>query len=291
MVLFNNINIFVGKNNNVLYKYCDQIGIAKILESLELKVPFVSEVNDPLECMPVIYFKGNKSEIIRIQKANLNVINKILTEESKRNILESYKKGDLQTNLKDSARQTQEKFNKEQACLLSVSETAQNTVMWAHYAEKHKGGVIGIDFSQLLKYKNKIQEAEMHRVKYSKKRPKLNAMMNTHDKSGLKECFITLMTKSYDWKYEREQRSLIDVDALKSLQKLDLACFKDFNGQGTWFLRLNPQAIKEVVFGLFAEDNWRAAIRKLLENPSLRHVKLYQIEESGTYTFNLRPLD
>jgi hypothetical protein len=38
---------------NVLYKYCDQKGIVKILESLELKLPYISQVNDPLECLPL----------------------------------------------------------------------------------------------------------------------------------------------------------------------------------------------------------------------------------------------
>lgn len=38
---------------SVLYKYCDQLGAVKILGSLELKMPNVIDVNDPLECRPV----------------------------------------------------------------------------------------------------------------------------------------------------------------------------------------------------------------------------------------------
>ena len=41
-------------NMNILYKYCDQEGFIKVLESLELKLPYISEVNDPLECKPYI---------------------------------------------------------------------------------------------------------------------------------------------------------------------------------------------------------------------------------------------
>ena len=48
---------------NILYKYCDQLGIVKILESLELKLPYISEVNDPLECLPFFYCPDDKSAI------------------------------------------------------------------------------------------------------------------------------------------------------------------------------------------------------------------------------------
>jgi len=52
--------ILVILNMNILYKYCDQDGI-KIVESLELKLPYVSEVNDPLECLPFFYCPDDKA--------------------------------------------------------------------------------------------------------------------------------------------------------------------------------------------------------------------------------------
>jgi hypothetical protein len=45
---------------NILYKYCDQLGIVKILGALELKLPYISEVNDPLECLPIFYSPDGK---------------------------------------------------------------------------------------------------------------------------------------------------------------------------------------------------------------------------------------
>ncbi len=46
---------------NILYKYCDQLGTVKILESLELKLPYISQVNDPLECLPFIYCQDDEA--------------------------------------------------------------------------------------------------------------------------------------------------------------------------------------------------------------------------------------
>jgi len=73
-----------------------------------------------------------------------------------------------------------------------------------------------------------------------------------------------------------------------SLKKQDSTCLKDFNGKKTWFLQLNPESIREVVFGLYTEKSLKSAIRKLIEQPELKHVKLYQAEESETYTLNLK---
>ena len=48
---------------NVLYKYCDQAGIEIILSTLELKLPYISQVNDPLECLPFIYCSDDEAAI------------------------------------------------------------------------------------------------------------------------------------------------------------------------------------------------------------------------------------
>jgi len=78
------------------------------------------------------------------------------------------------------------------------------------------------------------------------------------------------------------------VDHLEILQRQGLAHLKDFNGKKTWFLRLNPVSIREVIFGLYTDESLKSDIRKLIERQDLQHVKLYQAEESETYTLNLK---
>ena len=75
------------------------------------------------------------------------------------------------------------------------------------------------------------------------------------------------------------------------LEQQGLACLKDFNGKKTWFLRLNPESIREIIFGWYAEENLKLAIRKLIERPELQHVKLYQAEEKGSETYTLNLID
>ena len=152
--------------------------------------------------------------------------------------------------------------------------------MWAHYSEKHKGAVIGIDFNKIIPVSISALQ-----VKYSKKRPRINILTDIEDP------FISfnkiVLTKSIEWKYEREFRAIFDDDYLKDLQQEGSACLKYFNGKKTWFLRLNPESIREVIFGLYTEESLKSAIRKLIERPELQHVKLYQAEESETYTLYL----
>ncbi len=263
---------------NVLYKYCGSDGIKKILKKLELKLPYISQVNDPLECLPFFYCPNDKAAI---EAKCLSVLKRIgisLPADYK----QKPEKGELQKTLVESARKLQIDWNQRKGCLLSVSKTAKNPVMWAHYAEKHKGAVIGIDFNSVFPNTNKVCSILMDPVKYSKHRPKINVLEDFTAK-----YLNTLLTKSSEWVYEREFRTIFLVDSLEIMQQQGLSHLKDFEGKKTWFLRLNPASIREVIFGLYTSDDLKAKIRELIERPELQHVKLLQAEESETYTLNL----
>lgn len=272
---------------NVLYKYCDQ-RIVKILESLELKLPYISEVNDPLECLPFFYCPDDKSAIEARYLSAIKKRNMRPSADYKQKLNEQFEKGEIQNRLVESQRKLQKDWNQRKGCLLSVSKTAIEPVMWAHYTETHRGTVVGIDFDSIF-YKNK--GILMDSVKYSKKRPKINILEEPEGNVSLKSYQNAVMTKSYSWRYEKEFRTIFLVDHLERLQRHGLACLKDFNGKKTWFLRLNPKSIRKIVFGLYTEDSLKLDIRKLIERAELQHVGLYQAEESETYVLNLIGLD
>ena len=264
---------------NVGYKYCDQLGVVKILGSLELKLPYISQVNDPLECLPFFYCPNDKSAIEAKYLSILERRNMLPSADYKQKL----EKSEIHKIIEKSQKELQKKWNQQKGCLLSVSKTAQNTVMWAHYADKHKGAVIGIDFNNIFPDTNRERGILMDAVSYSEHRPKITMLPELVPEEFLK----TLLTKSAEWSYEKEFRTIFLVDHLEILRQQGLACLKDFNGKETWFLRLNPESIREIVFGLYAEESLKLAISKLIERPELQHVKLYQTEESETYTLNL----
>ena len=267
---------------NILYKYCDQVGIEKILETLELKLPRISEVNDPLECSPFFYCPD---DISAMKEQCLQTFNRndSTPENWTQKLTEQFKKGEIQKNLVKGAREVLKDLNRE-SYLLSVSKTAKETVMWAHYADRHRGGVIGIDFDQIFpKYGLKV-----NRVNYSEQRPRMNVLDDFESSEFLEKYRNNLFIKSNKWVYEKEYRNIFNNDYLIGLEKQGLACKKDFNCKDTWFLRLNPVSIKEVIFGLDTNDSLKSAIRKLIERQELQHIKLYKAEESETFTLNLR---
>ena len=265
---------------NILYKYCDQLGIVKILETLELKLPYISQVNDPLECLPFFYCPDDKGAIEKRYLSVLKSRNMRPSEDYKQKL----EKGEIHKKLEESSLKLQKDWNRK-SCLLSVSKTAKNTVMWAHYADKHKGVVIGIDFDNVFPETNRKRGILMDPVNYSEQRPKINILT---DFKGSPKAFLKIvLTKSTEWRYEQEFRTLILNEELKSLEQQGLVCLKDFNGQKTWFLGLNPESIKEIIFGLYTEKSLKLAIRKLIEKPELQHIKLYQAEEAETYILNL----
>jgi len=267
---------------NILYKYCDQLGIVKILGALELKLPYISEVNDPFECLPIFYCPNDKSAIEARYLSALKRRNMLPSADYKQKLDEQFEKGEIQNYLVESQQKCQEEWNQRKGCLLSVSKTAKEPVMWAHYAETHKGAVIGIDFDNIFHVKMKMDS-----IAYSKKRHRVNILNEPEGEGSREAAFRTLITKSDSWRYEKEVRTVFLVDSLEKLQRQGLACFKDFRGKKAWFLRLNPESIREVVFGLYTEESLKLAIRKLIERPELQHVKLYQAEKSETYTLNL----
>ena len=266
---------------NILYKYCDQLGIVKILGSLELKLPYLSEVNDPLECKPFFDKEGGitamEEQCIRRFKRQGKV-----PSANWRQILQNKCQTGKDSKLQKEIAGCIDDM-KQKSCLLSVSQKAGSAVMWAHYADKHKGGVIGIDFDNIFPG----FRINMKRVDYSAQRPKLNIWDDFESEEFSAKYFETLLTKSAEWTYEREFRVIFDDAYLMGLEQQGLTCLKELNGKKTWFLRLNPDSIREIIFGLYTEEGLKLAIRKLIERAELQHVKLYQVEESENYTLNL----
>jgi len=268
---------------NFLYKYCDQLGIVKILGSLELKLPYISDVNDPYECSPFFDCPDDKAKMKEqgLQTFKRNNIEPPADWEQKSD--ELIENGKIQKQLEEGLRKELASLN-QKSCLLSVSKTAQEPVMWAHYAEGHKGAAIGIDFDNIHHVKMKINP-----VTYPKNRlrPRINILDDFYSEEFLKKYGNILLTKSVAWSYEGEFRAMFDDATLMNLEQKGLMCLRDFKGKKTWFLRLNPESIIEVVFGLYTEESLKSAIRKLIERPELQHVKLRQAEESETYTLDI----
>ncbi|MFC6807110.1 DUF2971 domain-containing protein [Methylophaga thalassica] len=115
--------------------------------------------------------------------------------------------------------------------VISFTETYNNLLMWAHYANDHKGIVIEFDLSKLhfnsyqsyplfevdkndeiFAAKNPIiktlNEGSLQKVRYSNRRP---------SEYGCDSILEHFLVKSDDWSYEKEHRAIIPLLTAESI--------------------------------------------------------------------------
>ncbi len=129
--------------------------------------------------------------------------------------------------------------------ILSLSRRRDNILMWSHYADSHRGFVIGFDSeNEFFAPSNGKANDGLRDVKYSNKRPILPAdglnLLNTDGMNMWNEHIF--FTKSEDWAYEQEMRILASPSAADHKIPVD-------NG---WDIRLysfDSHAVKEIIVG------------------------------------------
>jgi hypothetical protein len=119
--------------------------------------------------------------------------------------------------------------------ILSLSEIDNHPLMWAHYADGHKGFCIEYQRTP----ENDFQHCQP--IRYSETYPKVD-LFNTDFKEV---CDLALFTKSKHWKYEREWRRVINEPSVTETYK---------NG-----------FVTGIIFGAKMESQHKGAIARALE--------------------------
>jgi hypothetical protein len=91
--------------------------------------------------------------------------------------------------------------------ILCFSDNWRSPVMWAHYADKHKGVCLGFDLGELN------GEPLAHPVSYSSARLRFE-LDQTKDLLGIDKQYVQalLYTKALEWSYEREYRVVASLE-------------------------------------------------------------------------------
>jgi len=153
--------------------------------------------------------------------------------------------------------------------ILSLTESPDNLLMWAHYANSHQGFVIEFDSSH--KYFNqKITENDelrhLRKVSYSEKRPDIR--INKLD--GFDAGVAAFLTKSNDWSYEKEWRMLLPLECSdKQIMS---------SPYNRYLFKVPFSAISSVIIGARATQNTIDNIKEAVSvNAELRHIKVYKM--------------
>ncbi|WP_400078292.1 DUF2971 domain-containing protein [Winogradskyella sp. R77965] len=151
--------------------------------------------------------------------------------------------------------------------IYSLSKTYNDELLWAHYANSHKGFCIEYDLDILLQtYKsNNIYQFP---VVYKKNPPSID--FQDVIKSSESDTIVRKMAgyKSLRWKYEEEIRIVIDDFGIHSY---------------------DYQALKSIYFGLRMPEKDKLEIMKRLSGRGINYFQIERIPE--TYKFKREPIE
>jgi len=159
----------------------------------------------------------------------------------------------------------EERFNEHDKLLgvFCLSENPDSFLMWSHYADSHRGFIIGFDsehefFQKPRQDMNYPEIGFLHPVEYSSTRPSAYGNALT-----FKQEFLT---KSQDWNYEREHRIIRPLDEHECITP-DGNCY---------LFAFPPESVKEVLLGANMENDERTKVQTILSAPDWHDVTLRQ---------------
>ncbi|MEQ9378910.1 MAG: DUF2971 domain-containing protein [Imperialibacter sp.] len=197
-------------------------------------------MNDPFDCLRILdrpysdseldSFKGF-AELSPFLKRYVDVSNDVLRE-----------------HLNDIRRQHIRRW-----AFCALSESPDNILMWSHYANAHRGIVIGYEFENLG------NRMTFQKVKYQDYLDEFNWLefgrfMDGEEGFGSK-ILEDLSLKLKEWEYEKEWRIWA-------------------NGEGYYYYSKNE--IKEVYFGINCQKDTKMLVARIMELPE--DVKIYEMD-------------
>lgn len=186
------------------------------------------DFNDPFDCD--INMRIQNSTQDQMQRYFDNHLKNLFQNSELENInIQSITRQDFETFINKVAKRVTQR--KGLACFMS---NCDNLLMWAHYADSHKGVCLKFD---ILEDTNIFSPAK--KVEYSKYYPEYDYLTNKND-------FVNQMffTKSEEWTYEGEVRVLK-------------------NKKGNY--DFNPNALKEIIFGCKITDSDKITLKKVVK--------------------------
>lgn len=163
--------------------------------------------------------------------------------------------------------------------ILSLTKDPKNLLMWAHYADCHRGVVFEFESSHSFFHQsdNGIYPTEIETI-YTENRPKLEFHINDlSDSKNLLKLFSDIyFTKSTDWKYEAEYR------VVRRLTENTFAGFQDKNGFDIHLFPFPKEIIKGVIFGNRVSTHDIERIKNIIDKNKYDNVCLSRINLDNT---------
>jgi hypothetical protein len=231
----------------LLWKYCGPNAIP-ILEHMELKITRPSEFNDPFEWSPMIARAVSAADVRRLFQNPEWVAHRNIPMIDLANEKEVEKTAAEFTGISRELMSEQLEETSQKRGFLCLSSDPSNILMWSHYADNHRGFVIGIRHSE-------FRGLPIWPVKYSKRRVGFRGStpFELHPKVRTFDIFTR---KSLDWTYEREYRAVWNLEDLPG---------RTINGVSASVMPMIALSIEEVRLGYRASPELERHIRLALK--------------------------
>jgi len=269
----------------VYYKYAGKLGI-KIIQDLRLKVTPPNEFNDPFEATPRSRFTLTLSDMVNRAKTDPNYYRGVFDALKKNGqtfenfIAELTKMLPVQfmrfapAMREELVKRDMKSINdvSEYFGLLCVSKTAKSIPMWSHYADSHRGIVIGLNLQNIGRAFGPFRE-----VKYHTFRKTMNPWQPLTSSEGFRNRLDLFFVKSKDWIYEQEYRRMFQL-------KKTIRGRPNKNGKSHSFVAIKRSDILEIIFGCGIKSTLEKQVRaELNRHPNaFRHVKLFRCKRHDT---------
>jgi hypothetical protein len=162
--------------------------------------------------------------------------------------------------------------------VLSLTESPDDLLMWANYADSHRGLALQFDETHAF-FAPRIfegQELALTKVEYTDKRPVLSySTINSP---------MVYFRKSPAWAHEREWRlirPLIEAAKVQVLNDQTYPCA---------LFSIPLEAIKGIIIGVSVSHQDRVDLFNLLSTPVLKHIVIFQTRLSDNhYSLEIHP--
>lgn len=232
--------------------------------------------NDPLECtIPITIenYNKNKQKYMEYLKLIMNEIlgNQIDESDRRKRIYEAFEYG----------------IPLEKCLMVCFAEGGNNQLMWAHYADQHKGACLCYEFPDTIdEFKRQVKWSEqisfdmsnyeldvkIAKVNYLTRRPSLR-ISNTSlpiDKWKFDNDYAmndAIFTKPKCWVYEDEWRLALTLP-FESEISFGVGIKKE-----DFYAKLPREWLKEVTFGLRLEKRYCETIKSIFKNSGYSTIK------------------
>jgi hypothetical protein len=264
-----------AEGHDTLYKYMslgsENYGyVVDVLESSRVYFSSPDQLNDPADCKPVFKLAKDLSdpEFVREledDEARMIEADKLPPEEIA-SLRQKYgvEPSRLAAGVTEHTRRELEKVTR----VFCMTVQPANTLMWAHYAEKHTGVCLH------FRCRSQSLFGLARRVVYSTERKAILIPISYTPEEEIPD--LLAFGKSADWKYEEEYRIVSHEDA-----------YEDYPLEGR-YCRFKPEQLIGITFGLRISASHR---KRLTEIVSRRRTPmgLFQMVEEGEH-FTVKPI-